>query len=220
MSMDLYLWKSPVVDDPDEAARLVDLYFEQNDLTAFDPSPDIAATADELIRLFPYRVVYGDVARALITKDPNHGYSDEQLDELCAAGVYEQDDDSPWADLPFDISDRVLVLSIRWSADDEALKEIERLAYEHDLVLYDPQGPDVHPPGEPIDHGPVPEPTRRDIVSAFLFVIPFAGATLALWWLVPWGWLRWPLVAIGAFITAAALAVPFAMMERDKNQDA
>lgn len=217
MSMSLYLWKAPVVDDPAEAAQLVDRYFEHNDESAFEPSPDIAATAEELLQLYPYRVLYGKKARAFLTKDARHDYSDEQLDELCATGVYEQDEDSPWADLPFEQSDRVLALSIRWSADDEPLHEIQRLAYENKLVLYDPQGPDVHPPGEPVEHGPPPEPKPEDYVKAALLAVPFAAGTFAAW-LIPWGWLRWPLVAIGLFFTAAALFVVYAMVEGQRGK--
>jgi hypothetical protein len=35
-------------------------------------------------------------------------------------------------------SDRVVFMSIRWSADDEDLDAIVELARKHDLVLYDP----------------------------------------------------------------------------------
>ena len=39
MSMDLYFWKSPVTDDPDEAKRLLDLYFDSKDRSVFEPRP-------------------------------------------------------------------------------------------------------------------------------------------------------------------------------------
>src|SRR6478609_8639112 len=45
-------------------------------------------------------------------------------------------EDGPWADLPPEQTERLLLLSIRWSADDAVLEVIERLAREHELVLY------------------------------------------------------------------------------------
>ena len=52
--MTLYLWKGPVIDDSDEAARLIEQWDERGDASAFEPSPEIAKVADELIRRFPY----------------------------------------------------------------------------------------------------------------------------------------------------------------------
>ena len=60
MSMDLYLWKSPVTDDEEEAKRLVDRYFDRGEQGVFEPSPDIAAAADELKRLYPYWPISGE----------------------------------------------------------------------------------------------------------------------------------------------------------------
>ena len=53
--MTLILWKAPVVDDPDEAARLLQPWYDSEDESAFEPSADIATVADELRRLYPYR---------------------------------------------------------------------------------------------------------------------------------------------------------------------
>jgi hypothetical protein len=43
MSETLILWKAPVVDDPDEAARLLAPYYDDGDESAFEPSPDVTA---------------------------------------------------------------------------------------------------------------------------------------------------------------------------------
>ena len=70
-------------------------------------------------------------------------------------------EDGPWADAPPEPTKRILLLSIRWEADDAVLEAIEQLAREHGLVLYDPQGPTVHLPTDPIDSGPTPPVVRR-----------------------------------------------------------
>ena len=41
MSMDLYLWKAPVIDDPDKAGALLDRFYEQGEQSVFQPSEDI-----------------------------------------------------------------------------------------------------------------------------------------------------------------------------------
>lgn len=47
-------------------------------------------------------------------------------------------------------SDRLIEIHVMWGADDAALLRIVELAQQHGLVLYDPQGPDIHsPPGIP-----------------------------------------------------------------------
>ena len=38
------------------------------------------------------------------------------------------------------------------------------------------------------------------------------GALTYAAWLIPFGWLRWPAVAIGLFFTVAALILPYAML--------
>src|SRR5262245_15590605 len=55
--------------------------------------------------------------------------------------------------------DRVLVLSMSWSVSDEVLTAITELARKHELVLYDPQGPDITLPNDPVDTEPAPPPT-------------------------------------------------------------
>jgi hypothetical protein len=48
-------------------------------------------------------------------------------------------EDGPWADGPPYPTERVLLLSIRWGADDAVLDAITELARRHELILYDPR---------------------------------------------------------------------------------
>src|SRR5215217_5995452 len=110
-------------------------------------------------------------------------------------------DDGPWGDSAPDEAERILYLNIRWGADDAVLDAIEELAREHELVLYDPQGPDVHVPGEVIEPTPNPPPRLVDYLQILLMGV----AALGLIWL---GWridvpvLSWLLMIIGAFFVA------------------
>ena len=167
--MTLILWKAPVVDDPDEAARLLEPYYERSDDSAFEPSADIATVSNELLRRFP---------------DLENG---------------------PWADaLPPEDVDRVLLLTIRWGADNAVLDAITELAREHELVLYDPQGPDIHVPGQPIEVAPIPPMRLID----YLMVVPIGLASAGVFWL---GWridvpiLDWVLMVVGGFFFSVAV---------------
>ena len=51
--MTLILWKGPVVDEPDEAARLLAPYYERRDDTAFESSVELAKVSNELRRRYP-----------------------------------------------------------------------------------------------------------------------------------------------------------------------
>jgi glycine C-acetyltransferase len=78
------------------------------------------------------------------------------------------------------------------------LPEIVELAREHELVLYDPQGPDVHLPGDPVDSEPVPPMTLVDTLK----FVPIGLAAAGVFWL---GWridvpvLDWLLMIVGGF---------------------
>ena len=209
MSMDLYFWKAPVIDDADEAGTLLDRYFDDEDTSVFEPSPAIAAMAEKLLQLYPVKLVFGDEALAAIREEERGRYTEEGLAELLSAGVYIQDEDSPWADLPFEQSDRLLGLSIRWHTPNQVLDDVVRLAAEQDLVIYDPQGPDVYRAREAPEQQPLVRPTAKDFLNVMLLFLPIAGATLAAWRFIPWGWLRWPLVAVGLFFTIAASIVVY-----------
>lgn len=205
--MDLYLWKSPVTDDEDEARRLVDRYFDNNEQGVFERSADIAAAADELLRLYPYWPVSGEELVAGMSEEERGQYTQEGLAQLRESGSYSQGKGGPWADLPFEQSNNLLVLSIRWSAHDGVLDDIVRIGRERELVIYDPQGPSIYLPDDPIDEDTEdPSPTFRDwftiiAVCAFLLALTYAA------WLIPIGWIRWPAVIIAGFVAAAGLFV-------------
>ena len=166
MSMDLYLWKSPVTDDEEEAGRLIDRYFDDKEQDVFEPSPDIAAAAEELLRLYPYWPVSGEELLASMSDEEKSRYTAQGLAELREFGSYTQAEDGPWSDIPFHQTDNLLVLNIRWSADNKVLDDIVRIGRERELVIYDPQGPSVYLPSDPVDAEPDPpmtlgRPSRR-----------------------------------------------------------
>ena len=167
--MTLILWKAPVVDDPDEAERLLKPYYERADDSAFQPSADIATVSNELLRRFP------------------------------------DAEDGPWADAaPPDEIDRVLLLTIRWGADNAVIDAITELARQHELVLYDPQGPDVHLPSDPVEAGPIPPPRLVDHLKIVLMGLAAAGVFWLGWWIeVPV--LDWLLMIIGGFFVAVVV---------------
>lgn len=205
--MDLYLWKSPVTDDPEEAARLVGRYFDDQEQGVFEPSADIAAAAEELLRLYPYWPVPGEELMAAMSEEERSQYTEEGLAQLREAGSYTQGKGGPWADLPFEQSDNLLVLSIRWSAHDGVLDDIIRIGRERELVIYDPQGPSVYLPDDPVDE--LAEQTRataRDWISILAMCAFLLGLTYAAW-LIPIGWLKWPAVIVAGFFAAAGLFV-------------
>jgi hypothetical protein len=207
MSMDLYLWKSPVTGDEDEARKLVDRYFDNNEQGVFEPSADIAAAADELLRLYPYWPVSGEELLAGMSEEERGQYTEEGLAQLRESGSYSQGKGGPWADLPFEQSDNLLVLSIRWSAHDGVLDDIVRIGRERNLVIYDPQGPSIYLPDDPIDEDTEdPAPRFRDWLSIIAMCAFLLGLTYAAW-LIPIGWIRWPAVIVAGFFALAGLFV-------------
>ena len=212
MSMELYVWKAPVVDDPDEARALVERYLDGKDQTAFEPSSAIAGIADELLRLYPTRVLRGEEALAAMSDKEREGCRDIPLEQVTFV-----ESEVPWTEFPWFQTDRLLILGMGWSVAGEFLDDVERLAREHELMLYDPQGPEVYPPGEPVQPGPDYNPGAIAYVKSFMFVAVFAGLTYAAW-LIPFGWLRWPLVVIGLFFTAAALMAAWACVAADLDR--
>ncbi len=207
MSMTLILWKAPVVEDADEAKRLTTAWYENEDDSAFEPSDDIAKVADELRRRWPYWPISGDELVAAMSAEERSQYTAEGLAELRESGSYERDEGSPWADLPFWQSDRLLSVDIIWSADDDVVAAIYALARKYELVLYDPQGPDVFLPTDPIgDLTEEPRATAKDWLSIIAMCAVLLALTYAAW-LIPIGWLRWPAVIVAGFVAAAGLFV-------------
>ena len=110
---------------------------------------------------------------------------------------------SPWADGP-EGTDRLLLLSIRWGADNAVLDAAVALAREHGLVFYDPQGPHVQLPSDPL---PETGPLRigfADYAKTILFVMAGVGMFAAGWWL-PVPVLNWLLMIAGGFLTSVAV---------------
>ena len=85
------------------------------------------------------------------------------------------------------------------------------LAKKHELVLYDPQGPDVFLPNDPLDPGPIPRPTAWEWFKVFAMAAALVGLTYAAWQ-IPIGWIRWPAVIVAGFFAAAGLFVAGAMI--------
>jgi hypothetical protein len=174
VSMTLILWKAPVVDDPDEAKALLQPYYENEDDSAFEPSEDIARVRAELLRRFP---------------DDASGESEAS---------------SPWADFPPEETDRLLLLNIRWSADNAVLDATIALAREHGLVLYDPQGPHVQLPSDPLFDAESAQLGFADYAKTVLFVLAGVGLFAGGWWL-PVACLNWLLMIVGGFLTSVAV---------------
>jgi hypothetical protein len=207
MSMTLILWKTPVVGDADEAKALTQAWYDSEDDSAFEPSDDIARVADELRRRWPYRMLTNEETVARMSEEERAQYSPEALKEIIGVEGGE-----PWADLPFWQSDRLLSVDIGWSADDEVVAAIYALARVHELVLYDPQGPDVFLPTDPLPSDePIPPPTLWEWFKGFAIAAFLVGLTWAAWQ-IPIGWIRWPAVVVAGFLAAAGLFVVGAMI--------
>ncbi len=207
MSMDLYLWKAPVTGDEEEAGKLVARYFDNEEQGVFEASPNIAAAAEELLRLYPYWPVPGEELVAAMSEQERSRYTEEGLAQLRESGSYDQGKGGPWADLPFEQSDSLLMLSIRWSAHDGVLDDIVRIGRERELVIYDPQGPSLYLPTDPVDE---PAEQTRATVGDWIAIVAMCSFLLGLTyaaWLIPIGWLKWPAVVIAGFVAAAGLFV-------------
>ena len=122
MSMTLIFWKAPLVPDACAAEMLLRRWYKKGDDRELEPSGNIAAFADELLRRYP----------------PAGG---------------EEAGGGPWADLPFEQTDRIIALSLRWGADPAAVDDICALAHAHELLIYDPQSGDLYFPCDPAEAG-------------------------------------------------------------------
>jgi hypothetical protein len=212
MSMTLILWKAPVVDDPDQAKKLTEAWYKDEDDSVFEPSGDIARVADELRRRWPYWPISGEEVVGAMSEEERGRYTEQGLAELRESGSVTQDKDGPWADLPFYESDRLLSVDIRWGADGEVVAAIVALARKYELVLYDPQGPDVFLPTDPIEElTEFPGFKLDDWLKIGAMVLVLSALTYAAW-LIPIGWLKWPAVLVAGFVAAAGLFVLGAMI--------
>ena len=172
----LFLWKAPVVDDTDEAERLLKPYYDREDDSAFQQSAAVSTVSSELLRRFPDR--------------------------------FPESDGGPWEEAPHE-TDRLLAVTV-WSGADNAeavIDAIYELARQHELVVYDPQGPDVRLPGDP-EPGPTPPPSVLDRLKMVLIglVVGLVGA--GAFWL---GWrmdvpvVDWLLMIVGGFLVTLGL---------------
>ena len=118
----------------------------------------------------------------------------------------------PWADSPHG-SDRLVWLSIRWSAKDEDLDTIVELARNHDLVLYDPQGPSFHSPADENEGVPY-APTAGEYVRGVLLAA--FGLLLALLaWKASIPVLSWIVIFVGGFVAFVAVSTTVAVAVQD-----
>jgi hypothetical protein len=175
--MTLILWKAPVVSDPRQAEAMLSPWYDAEDDSAFTPSQDIALVWDELLRRFP-----------------DDGSSERP-----------EDDSSPWADFPPEQTDRILMLHIRWGADNAVLDAIAELARKHELVLYDPQGPSVHLPSDPQETPEEPEPVGPGGYAVAILTVGVGALLFAAGWWVPVPVINWLLMAAGVFLALVGI---------------
>ena len=145
------------------------------DESVFEPSADLERFYAELMELFP----------------PPEAFTEEEL----------EDNPIPWADSP-EGSDRLVWLSIRWSAKDEDLDTLVELARKHDLVLYDPQGPSFYSPADENEGVPYVPTTGEYVRGVLLAVFGLLLAFVA--WKASIPVLSWIVVFIGGFVTLVA----------------
>jgi hypothetical protein len=173
LSGTLIVWKAPLVEDEKAAARLLREYYASGDESAFEASADLERFYDELIGLWPPR-----------------GHEEDD------------DDDVPtWASGEPEASSRLVSMDYSWSAPDAMLDDIQRLAKKHELVLYDPQGPDVHLPTDAPDEPYVP--TAGEIVRVASIGIVAVGAAIGAWYAsIPV--VSWIVIVVAGFMALMA----------------
>lgn len=187
----MILWKAPVVGDPRAAEALLEPFYEREDDSGFEASGDIKRFADELRRQFP--------------DDPSRDPSDEI---------------SRWDERPFHQSERLLCLTLRPGAGDEIIDAIADLAWEHGLVLYDPQGPWLFPPDDLAESEVEPEapPGPADWARFSLFTLGSVGM-LALGQRLTVPVLDEVLTAFGGFLTAVSLFILVMYLANRKRRE-
>jgi hypothetical protein len=120
MSFDLGIWHSTRALDATAASDVYAALAE-----GAEPPPDAGVVDSRAVAAF---------LSALNTEYPD-------IDALDDEAI----DDSPWSS-GFEASDRHVLLSLRWGAPDAVVDTVVRLAAKHGLVLFDPQGGEVHLP--------------------------------------------------------------------------
>ena len=109
MSYDLFVFKGPLPRSEAEFSERVGR-LDAGDETAFEPSPQMAAFYEELLRKYP------------------------ALEDLPDDTV----DRSVWAMTP-DESDRLIALNFGWPHAERVAKDLPKLALKHGLAVLDPQ---------------------------------------------------------------------------------
>jgi hypothetical protein len=172
------------VDDADQARALLERFYKDGDESAFAPSEKIRLVWDELLSRYP-DTVFAKTADA---------------------------DQSPWSDFPPHVTDRLLVLDLRWGAQDAVIDDIVRLARHHELILYDPQGPDVHLPTD-VDEQAEDAPPLGWSAYTMAVGVTFFGALLAVaGWNVSIPGLDWLLLIAGFFVAGVGLTLCYAFL--------
>ena len=149
-------------------------------------------------------LVEGDESAFELSADLLRFYDDllERYPVLEWDGIEELDDaQSAWG-VTAERSDRLVGLNFTWSVPGEVLDEVVALALEHELVLYDPQGPSFHSPAELLV-----EPIRRDpaVLRQALVGTLIGAAVLSVGIVLPIPVLDWILIAIGGFIVVMGI---------------
>jgi len=189
MSFDLIAWKAPAVTDEDEAAALLEPYYKTGDTSRFEASEDVAAFCDELSAQYPEAT--GPVAAT--RGQPNQ-----------------------WG-LDFDRSDRLVVLSMSWSVPGDVLDDIVARARQRSLVLYDPQGPTLHSPEQPL----LPQPPENVAgqVATGLFAALIGVAIAVAGFYMPWRLIGLPMIVVGGFVTVVSLSVLWVAFLPERRKD-
>jgi hypothetical protein len=176
MTIDLYVWKAPLVHVPFLAEEL--LHEHRAGSTRLEPHPDLLAFADQLVARFP------EASRE-------------------AASLAAHATGGAWS-APIERSDRLVVLHLSETAPDvlldELLAAIPTLAWEYDLVLFDPRAARVqarwHIPPAPFPARDASRATIAGLVGAGLIVVASRAAIPVL---------SGGLIFIGGFVVVLAL---------------
>jgi hypothetical protein len=125
----------------------------------------------------------------------------DEIVALYPVDRWAEDETPTWASAPHR-SDRVVMLDYSWSAPDGFLDDIQRLAGAHELVLYDPQGPDVHLPNEPPAEPYVP--TAKDTLRVARMGLIAVAVAIGAWYLsIPI--LSWIVIGVAGVVALAAV---------------
>lgn len=123
-----------------------------------------------------------------------------------------------WAATPAR-SDRVVSMDYGWSASNEFLDDVERLARKHRLMLYDPQGPTITGPDEPSEEPFVPD--AREVTRVALIGAGAIAAAVVAWW-ASITVVSWIVIIVAGFLAFGAVGtlVHYALERRRGRRSA